>query len=81
MTRKVYRCDKTEWSSGLVGLCLVTLESRNHSTIGALVISVSGVAGETDSATVVTLTGASCCAKASSGTRRSGADAGDAQKV
>ena len=41
----------------------------------ALVISVSGVAGETDSAIVVTLTGASCCAKASSGTRRSGADA------
>ena len=38
-------------------------------------VSVRGVAGESDSATGVTLIGASCCAKASSGTRRSGADA------
>ena len=40
-----------------------------------LVVSVRGVAGESDSATGVTLIGASCCAKVPSGTRRSGADA------
>ena len=39
----------------------------------ALVVSVRGVEGKSDSATGVTLIGASCCAKASRGTRRSGA--------
>ena len=41
----------------------------------ALVVSDRGVWGKSDSATGVTLIGASCCAKASRGTRRSGADA------
>ena len=39
----------------------------------ALVISVRDVEGKSDSATGVTLIGASYCAKASRGTRRSGA--------
>ena len=41
----------------------------------AFVISVRDVEGKSDSATGVTLTGASYCAKAFRGTRRSGADA------